>query len=212
MHRMRSHLVLFIMLGTLRASSSVFAASLQGKLEVEGKPPEAALVYFSEDKDLAPKPQVELSQKDKEFTTKLIVGSKGSRVLLRNADVINHNIYADDKEAKAKFDVGLMAPGTITDLQIGWDDAVIRSSCKIHPGMRAWIASISSRYYATLMFRPSQQSAEFTIDNVPSGLSKVKIWLPNVPTKEFEIRRGESSKVLWEHDGKTIGTVTLTRD
>jgi len=39
------------------------------------------------------------------------VGAKGTHTSFFNSDTINHNIYANDKEANVNFDIGLAALG-----------------------------------------------------------------------------------------------------
>lgn len=204
----RFGLSLFMLCGLFH--STVLASTLKGELTFSGKTPEAGLIYFSEDKDPAPKKAPFMNQKDKAFSEKLVVSSKGSQVVFKNSDFLGHNIYADDSDANVKFDVGLMSPGVEATQKVDWDDAVVKCSCKIHPGMKAWIASIASRYYKVLNFQPEAKSLTFEIASVPSQYSKVKVWFPNYPTQEFQIKRGESKQIDLERAGKSFGALTLT--
>jgi len=188
------------------------AASLKGEFTMSGKAPEVGLIYFTEDKSASLKDPNTINQKNKEFTEKLVVGSKGSRVIFKNSDIINHNIFADDGEANVKFDVGLLPPGSLADQNIGWEDKVIKCSCKIHPHMRAWIASVTSRYYKIVTFQPDEKTVKFEMEGFPENLSKVKVWLPNYPTKEINIKKGESKRVEIEKADKSLGTLQLTRE
>ena len=77
-----------------------------------------------------------------------------------NSDAINHNIYANDAEAKVNFDIGLASPGTEFQQTITWEEnTFIRISCKIHPKMRAWVGSVSSKYHTEVKFSKKQKKS-----------------------------------------------------
>ena len=184
---------------------------LQGEFIFRGKTPEVALVYFSEDNSLSAATEVILDQKDKEFIQKLIVGTKGSKVVFQNSDTINHNIFADDKSADVKFDVGLISSGGSTPHEIDWEDKVVRCGCKIHPKMRSWIASISSRYYKIIEFNHDEKSYKFEINDVPTQLTRVAIWMHRYGTLEATLTDGAVTTLPIKRKDEVVGELALHR-
>ena len=69
-----------------------FSKSLEGEFLFESNIPEVGLVYFEE--NIASNNDSKLvDQKNKEFIKKLIVISKNGRIMFKNSDTFEHNIY-----------------------------------------------------------------------------------------------------------------------
>ncbi len=197
-----------LLLLTLAFYSMVQAGALRGEFAFDGKAPEVALVYFPEDKSLPATLTPTLDQVEKNFTPPLVVGTKGATVTFKNSDSISHNIFADDKDTNITFDVGLLSAGSAAAREIDWENNVVKCSCKIHPHMRAWIASITSKYYKVIDL---DKTKSFEIPDVPAHLGVVKVWLPNYDTMELAIKGGESQDVELKKKGKAAGMVKLAR-
>jgi len=192
------------------ASHSVaHAGAIRGEFIFEGKAPEVALVYFPEDKSLATTTAPTLDQVDKNFAPPLAVGTKGAKITFKNSDSIGHNIFVDDKEANVKFDVGLLNAGSEATQAIDWENTVVKCSCKIHPQMRAWIASIASQYYRIVDL---EKAKNFEITDVPDHLSVVKVWLPNYDAVELPVKNGESQDIELKKKSKASGVLKLSRN
>ena len=148
------------------------------------------------------------------FSKKIIVVPKATTISFKNSDVIDHNIFADDKDANVKFDAGLVAPGNDAKQPSTWPEGtIIRIGCKIHPKMRSYVAVASSAYFAEVEFDSKVKKTPFEIKDVPDSLTKVNIWLPRYEKIEVAIKKGETKTVELKKPGKTkvYGTVTLTR-
>ena len=185
------------------------AGALRGEFVFEGKAPEVALVYFPEDNSLTSATAPTLDQAEKTFTPALAVGPKGAKITFKNSDSIAHNIFADDKEANVKFDVGLLNAGSEAVQDMQWENTVVKCSCKIHPQMRAWIASISSQYYKIVDL---DKGKSFDLSSIPDHLSVVKVWLPNYDPVEFTLQHGESQDIELKKKSKAAGTLKLSRN
>lgn len=194
--------------------SAYAQSTLSGEFTFAKKPPFAGLVVFGEDQSKAGKDGVVLDQKDKMFSKKIIVVPKGTAISFKNSDQIDHNIFADDKDAEVEFDVGLVTPGNAAEQKSIWPEGTVaRIGCKIHPKMRSYVAVISSAYYAEVEFDTESKTAAFTIKDVPDELTKVTVWLPRYEKVELELKKGESKTVELKKPKKTkvYGTVTLKR-
>ena len=190
---------------------SLAADTLQGEFTFHKKAPEAALVYLPEDTGLSPDVEPVLDQQEKTFIPPLVVGTKGSKVIFQNSDSVSHNIFADDKEANVKFDVGLINTGGQASQEIHWENTVVRGSCKIHPKMRAWIASIASRYYEVIDFEEQENSFKFTMNTFPKEYSNVAVWMNRYEKIETALKKGESKTIQIKQKDEVVGELTLSR-
>lgn len=188
-------------------------ATLEGTLSFE-RSPRVALVYFPEDVGLQPAELV-IDQKDKAFSVPLVAGALGSRLVFRNSDSIQHNVYADDQRAGVSFDIGLAEPGVAKGAQITWKTGeVARCGCKIHPRMQLWVASITSRYHQVVVFPDSVPEgqpavATITIANVPEGLRQVRVWMPKLDQQNLTLVTGQPAEAVYRHKEQVLGTLTL---
>lgn len=187
------------------------AGTLTGDFVFKKRPPRGALIYFMEDRSL--KTETNIDQKNTAFTKTIAVGAKGSTVKFFNSDTINHNIYANDRESQVNFDIGLAPPGSSFEQKITWEEGtMVRISCKIHPKMRAWIASVPSKYHATVTFPRKTKKLSFEITDVPDSISKIKIWMPGYNAIEVDLPKGNSKAVELKRKKKKRGTLTLARN
>ncbi|PON15010.1 hypothetical protein C2W62_26060 [Candidatus Entotheonella serta] len=199
-----------VMMG-MTTGEAVFADTLEGTFTFTKRAPKVALVYFPEDESLPVDTSTLVDQKNEQFTKRLLVTRKGVKATFQNSDAVNHNIFAHDEKAGVKFDIGLMAPGGSVQQEITWEEQVVRCGCKIHPKMRLWIASISSRYYQTIEFEKKAKTASFTIENIPETLSKIKVWMPKYDPAEVALKAGETREISLVRKKKPRGVLQLTR-
>jgi len=189
--------------------TSLQARELIGTFLFKKRTPRSALIYFPEDQSA--KLQAMVDQKNTRFMQSIVLGSKGEKVLFKNSDTINHNIYVDDREAKVQFDIGLAPPGSTFEQEITWDEGtVLRLSCKIHPRMRSWVASISSPYNRVIKFKRKKKKKSFKIINIPEHLRRVKIWIPGYDALELQLSPGKAKKVFITKKKKKRGILKLT--
>ena len=204
-------IVLALVSFAITPSHTVLADTLNGAFTFQKKPPSVALLYFSEDTSLSSQINTVIDQKDKQFSQKLYVTTKGTNAIFKNSDSINHNIFADDKKSGVKFDVGLMQPNGSNVHEVEWEGKVVKCGCKIHPKMKTWIASISSKYYKIIEFDRSKKELVFDMNGFPESLSAIKLWMPRYEPIELKLSKGESHTVELKKRGKIYGTLNLTR-
>jgi hypothetical protein len=184
--------------------------SLAGEFAFKIRAPEVALVYFSEDESLSLEVWPVIDQEDKQFIPQLVVGAPGARIVLENSDTMKHGMYARDKELNVNFDVDPAKPGEVRYQAIDWEENnVVQIGCKIHPMMKAWVACISSRYYQAVEFKKGEKTAAFKIEDIPTNLTKVKIWAPGYLPTEVAIQKGESKSVELKKGQKVSGVLRL---
>ena len=202
--------VLSVFLFSLLLAPPAFAGDVTGQFAFTKKAPVVALVYFPEDSS-APKTGVHVDQVDKNFNTKLVVAPKGTPILLKNSDTVQHNIFADDKKTGVTFDSGLVDPGSEATQAIDWDEGqIVRIGCKIHPRMSMYGGSISSNFKAVVEFN-KELNKGVTITVVPDKLTKVKVWIARFYPQEATLPPGGSATIELTRKNKVYGTLTLNR-
>lgn len=190
------------------SANDAYANSLEGKFKFDIKAPQVSLVYFDDD-NILNNSALSMDQKNKEFTKKMIVGSRKSSITFKNSDNVEHNIYGSLK-GKVLFDIGLTSPGSKHTKHIDWDKGnVAKLSCKIHPKMNAWVASVDTKHFSIVEFNNKREKS-FAINNIPDKLTKVKIWFPNISEQIIEIKKNEVKQVVLKKGDKSIGTLELS--
>ncbi len=185
--------------------------TLSGQFSFLRKPSRVALIYFSDDKGL--KQGLTIDQKGKQFLSQIAVGSPGEVIAFKNSDKIDHNIYADDKRLGIKFDLGLMRAGSnFSGTQpISWEAGeVVKIGCKIHPKIRFYAVSLTSRYHRVLEFN-GEKVTSFRFEVPPGKLTKVAVWLPKYDPINVSIKPGERKDIELKKKGKLRGTLFITR-
>jgi hypothetical protein len=206
---------------TLKESTPERSATLSGEFHFIAMPPEVGLVYIAEDQSLTQ--AVIIDQQGKEFLhwtqpgekslRKIVAASPGETMTFKNSASIGHNIYANDARLHVQFDLGLVPPGSdvVKTYPITWQAGeVLRVGCKIHPGMRLYIASLASKHYREIEFNGAPV-VRFNFEALPAQLTKVAVWLPEHDPIEVVINPGEEKEVALKKAGKLQGIVTLKR-
>jgi plastocyanin len=116
----------------------------------------------------APKNNLRLVQKNKEFTPHLLVVPAGSSVEFPNLDPFFHNVFSlfDGK----RFDLGLYEAGSTRSVRFE-REGVSYIFCNIHPEMAAVIVALRSPYYGI-----SAADGSVSLHDVPSGRYRVHVW------------------------------------
>lgn len=191
-------------------SPFVFADTITAELAFTKRPPFAGVIYLIDSKTSST--QITIDQKGKQFTKKLQVGSSGQQIKFNNSDEVEHNIFTNETRYSANFDVGLMAPGATSEVELNWqENSIVRIGCKIHPKMRAYIANILSNYYQVLDFEKKKKNYQIQINDVPKTLTTMNLLMPGYKSMEFELQPGESKEVPISKKGKQRGTLKLSR-
>ena len=119
-----------------------------------------------------PLPQVEVSQSKRQFNPRVTIITVGTAVSFPNFDTVRHHVFSDSPTKK--FDIKLYA-GTPAK-PVSFDKAgTVDLGCNIHDTMAAWIVVSDTPWYGV-----SGNDGTVTIDNVPAGNYKLRVWHPNM--------------------------------
>ena len=168
------------------------------------------MIYLSEDQSR--RGDTYLDQKNKKFSPLVVLAGPSSTLWVRNSDDVDHNVYADDRSAAVKFDIGLRAPGTQAPVKVTWPQgAIITLRCKIHPKMRAWLVPVSSQYAQWYFFSPKNRKYLFSLEDWPEKFTWVKVLIPGYEPISKQVKPGETIQLDLVRRGRIKGTVTFSR-
>ncbi len=172
--------------------------------------PAVMIMYWPEDKSLQEK--AVMDHFDGDFTEKLIVGSKGSAMSLRNSDDVGHTIYVKDKRRNVKWQLSYMPPGSAFEKDIFWDeDIFVEMRCRLHLYMSAWVGSINSRFYKIVELKQGQYQYQFEMTDFPEKYQKLKVWMPKMEDIDTTIAIGQQQTFDLKVGAQVKGSISLKR-
>jgi plastocyanin len=128
---------------------------------------------------------IEIKQKDKQFSPRVAVVLRGTRVVFPNLDPIYHNVFSPS--GRDSFDLGAYRAGDPPRSAVLSVPGVVEVFCNIHSRMSASILVVPSPLYAKVA-----ADGTFRIDNVPLGARKLVAWAPGAKPAEEKIEVGPS--------------------
>jgi plastocyanin len=116
----------------------------------------------------SPERQYTLTQRDHAFEPHILIVPVGTRVSFPNEDPIFHNVFSLF-QAK-RFDLGLYEAGKSKTVLFD-KPGISYIFCNIHSQMGAIVIALTAPYYAV-----SQGNGSLSIEHVPAGTYRLKIW------------------------------------
>jgi plastocyanin len=153
-------------------------AELHAHLEFAAKPAKepapAAVVWLTalssaDGKQTSLPEHFTLAQKNRMFTSHLLVVPVGSVVSFPNLDPFYHNVFSLFNGKR--FDLGLYEAGKSKDVVFS-REGVSYIFCNIHPQMSAVVLSVNSQHYAI-----ADRNQNVRIADVPPGDYDVHVWI-----------------------------------
>ncbi|MDT8448416.1 MAG: hypothetical protein RRB13_16105 [bacterium] len=186
------------------------AWELSGLMEFSTRPPTGMVVYLPEDQGR--QGEQLLDQKNKAFLPEFLLIPPGAQMKIKNSDEVDHNVYANDREAKVQFDIGLRPPGSTVSVPVDWNEGtLVKLSCSIHPNMRAWVLPVSSRYAQAFKIPSRARSFSFSLKNLPEKYSKIRLLVPGYSEIEASLPSAGELTIPLERKGRGKGTVYFRR-
>ena len=126
----------------------------------------------------------------KEFSPRVLVVPRGSRVRFPNQDPILHNVFS--VSAPNQFDLGLYRKGTGKEKKFE-SPGVVRVFCNIHHDMVAYVLVLDTPYHVA-----PDAKGEFVLSGLPRGKGKLTVWHEQAEpwTVEVELPRKTPGPVL----------------
>ena len=221
---MRFGWMLLFVIGCAHAQTDLII----GELSFDSAPPTAAILFVRDPE--AAINQLQIDQKDRQFSQFMNAGSSGAVITFLNSDSARHNLYANSYSTGTRFDVGLIPPGKSVTLALSWpEDSIVRVGCAIHTNMETYIANIRSAHYQLLPFKrwvekgglddyggsefeeQTVKQAEIRLRQVPADKTTLTLLIPYYQPLTFELKVGESKTLDVMRDGAKRGSLTVKR-
>lgn len=146
-------------------------------------------------KPLAAADSFALSNSGCQFVPRVQVVPAGTRIAIRNDDPILHNTHAYLGDSESLFNIAL----PMKDLRVRKDltkTGMVRFECDAgHTWMRAYVLVSEHPYYAV-----TDESGAFSIDDIPPGTYRVKVWHETLGTETREVTFRPSETTTLEFD------------
>ena len=175
------------------------------------KPPRGGIFFAVDGSDTNITEEV-VDQVAKEFDQPIYVISPNANILFKNSDDMDHNIYArGQSEGATGFDIGLISPKGKSELKLDWKVGTFeRLGCKIHPKMRAYVASVPNNMNLPMPFKQEGLKGEYKL-NVAADTTEIGLELLRYEPIKQPLKKGESVTVDLIKKGVKKGSVTLSR-
>lgn len=167
-----------------RPESSGRTGTLAGKVTLRGA--DAAWVYVA-DVEGAGGGSATMVQKDKQFSPRVLVVQRGTRVEFPNTDPIFHNVFS--VTTGASFDLGGYPQGESRSVVLARAGQV-NVFCNIHPQMIGYVLVTPGPHYAKVA-----RDGSFRLEGVPAGRHRVVAWAPEASPSSQEIDIPEGGEV-----------------
>jgi plastocyanin len=126
------------------------------------------------------KQKYKLDQKNCEFTPHIVAMPEGATLEVTNSDKLFHNVHAWQGE-KTVFNYAMPVPDYTIPKQLKSAQR-LRVMDDQHPWMRAWVDVLP-----TTAFAVTDDSGTYTIEGLPPGKHKLKLWHERLGEKEQEV-------------------------
>jgi plastocyanin len=183
-----SSLLIVVLLSVGSLGAAEFQISV---VDPKGDPIEGAVAWVqgSGEKPEPPR-EVEIIQKEQQFTPEVTIIPVGSTVSFPNLDSVQHHVYSFS-HAK-KFDIPLYigkSPAILFE-----SPGVVTLGCNIHDWMAAYVLILDTRNHATT---GADGQAALKAPGGVKGKTRIQVWHPRLRDKpvEAEVAPGETTRV-----------------
>ncbi|HEX7184378.1 MAG TPA: hypothetical protein VF756_21305 [Thermoanaerobaculia bacterium] len=142
-----------------------------GKGPAKGSDVRQAVVYWEPAGGAAARPAdtpLVMATKQKQFTPRMLVVPRGSRVRFPNEDPILHNVFS--VSPGNAFDLGLYRKGPGKEQRFN-EPGLVRIFCNVHHAMVSYILVLDTPYHAS-----PGPDGRFALTGLPRGQGRLTIW------------------------------------
>ncbi len=161
----------------LGAATAASAATVRVDVTDDAGRPLSGAVAFLESPEaraaLRPGATAEIAQASRQFVPATTVVSTGTLVRFPNHDRVRHHVYSFSPAKK--FELKLYSGTDANPVQFDRSGIVVLG-CNIHDDMVGWVVVVDTPYHAV-----APKSPQVTIDNVPPGSYRLRVWHSSLP-------------------------------
>ena len=117
--------------------------------------------------------QVEIKQKDKQFSPQVVAIPVGSKLVFPNVDTVFHNVFSTT--AGHAFDTGTVKGGESSRPVTLTKSGHVEIFCNIHRKMRADVLVVPNGYFARVA-----ADGSFELAGIPAGTRRLVLWAPGI--------------------------------
>jgi hypothetical protein len=145
-----------------------------------------------------PKEPVTITQQKCIYTPRVIGAQVGQTLRIRNDDGLMHNVHSASS-AKNEFNFSQPKAGLVKDIVLKGPDVMMRLKCDIHSWMAAYVGVEAHPYFAV-----SKDDGTFTIDGVPAGRHRIRVWHERYGelTQMVTVAAGQKATADFSYTGK----------
>ncbi len=138
-----------------------------------------------------------LDQKECHFEPHVVIVPYGSQLVIRNSDEVLHNVRAYNiEDGRTVFNIAQPIQGQQTSIRPALFDepGIYHATCDAgHPWMSAFIIVADHPYYTV-----TDDDGNFTLDEVPPGTYKLKVWHSGVTIRDTRVSGSEVLQYIYE--------------
>jgi plastocyanin len=150
------------------------AATVTGRVKSSGgQPIGEAYVYVDGLRSSARGQTVEIRQRDKQFTPRVVVVPLGTKLLFPNQDTVIHNVFST--APGNSFDLGSVKGGETSPPIVLLKPGPVEIFCNIHSKMRADVLVVPNSHWTRV-----GADGSFQLTGVPVGARKIVLWSPTL--------------------------------
>jgi len=156
-------------------------------------------------------PTLQLNQRTCEYSPHILVVPVGQPITIVNNDPILHNVHAYDGIAcagKTVFNIAQPVKGQKTLVKGFTSAGIYSATCDAgHPWMNATIVVTEHPFYTV-----TDAHGNFTLDNVPPGTYKIKLWHEGVEVVNTLLDGGKPKAYQYEPPYEMLKEVTVSTE
>jgi plastocyanin len=126
------------------------------------------------------KAKATLDQKQCDFVPHVLAIPAGATLDIVNGDKLFHNVHSREGD-RTVFNYAMPVPNHVIPRPLN-QAGLLRITCDVHPWMRAWVDVLP-----TTAFAVTDDTGNYTIDDIPPGKHKLKLWHERLGEREEDI-------------------------
>ncbi len=164
-----------------------------------------SLESISVGKKAVPSAKYILDQRQCEYDPHVMLVPLGSNVEIVNSDAVLHNVHAYGADMRTVFNIAQPVKGFRFPVKYFKSPGIYSATCDAgHPWMSAYVVVVEHPYYAL-----SDAKGRYTLDKVPPGTYKIKMWHEGVTITKTEMEGGKPTAYFYEPPYEEIRDVTI---
>jgi plastocyanin len=175
------------------------AATVSGRVKTAaGQPIGEAYVYLDGVRASARGQTVEIKQRDKQFSPRVVVVPLGTKLLFPNQDTVIHNVFST--APGNAFDLGSVKGGETSPPIVLLKPGPVEIFCNIHSKMRADVLVVPNSHWTRV-----GADGSFQLTGIPVGTRKLVLWSPTLKPVSQQVEvTSKGGNVTFSSEALTI--------